>query len=174
MGSYSFSMTLSWISVEGWCNAIFWCGYLLVKTVFCFSSVLLIAIFVYKMCVYTSCLTGAEQLGTLIIGIWENIHSQNGTQYNHVYNFLHVFFLKVTPTGVMRINLGKPINSIATITLDMNNEQCLEYIWLAVPYVWYSHIFQYGCLTHADLTYIVHPTDLQNWWWSLIDILWCC
>ena len=60
-------MTLSWLGVEGWCNAIYLVGCLMVKTVFLFSIVVLIATYVYKIHVYTSCLKGAEELGTLMV-----------------------------------------------------------------------------------------------------------
>ena len=37
------------------------------KKVINFTSVVLIATYVYKICVYTSCLTSAEEKGTLIV-----------------------------------------------------------------------------------------------------------
>ena len=54
-------MTLSWLVMEGWSNAIYFVGCLMVKTVICFPNVGLIATYVYKILVYTSGLTGAEE-----------------------------------------------------------------------------------------------------------------
>ena len=60
-------MTLSLLGMEGWCNAIYFGGCLVVKTVICFPNVVLIATYVYKIRVYTSCLTGSEEIGSLVI-----------------------------------------------------------------------------------------------------------
>ena len=39
----------------------------MVKTAFCFPSVALIATYVYKGCMYTSCLTGLEEIAILMV-----------------------------------------------------------------------------------------------------------
>ena len=68
-------------------------GCLVIKQLFVLHGVVLIATFVYKIHVYTSCLKGAEELGTLMVYffpkwcIFKTVDTIKGPPQDRVFSY---------------------------------------------------------------------------------------
>ena len=86
------------------------CECLMVKTVICFPNVAQIATYVYKIRVYTSCLTGAEELGTLMVYyfpkwcIFKTVDTIKGPPQDRVFLIWHQWS-KLRPVQVEHLFL---------------------------------------------------------------------